>query len=124
MLVHVPEGHNYNDHSVDSNPESIVLEDPATFAARAANTPEPEPDSEPTPTPEPQPAAQADTSQTTKPAQAQSGTKTSTSTQTRTSSASLPRTGDAGATMPALVAALGLAAIAVSLRLRKNEMHR
>ncbi len=35
VLVHVPEGHNYNDNSADSNPNALVLTDPTTFATRA-----------------------------------------------------------------------------------------
>ena len=34
ILVHVPEGHNYNDH-LSASPESIVLADPQEFAERA-----------------------------------------------------------------------------------------
>ena len=35
VLVHVPDGHNFNDNSEDKNPNSVVLTDPATYASRA-----------------------------------------------------------------------------------------
>ena len=37
VLVHVPDGHKFNDCSVDANPESIVLKDPSAFATRAVD---------------------------------------------------------------------------------------
>lgn len=37
VLVHVPEGHGINDCSIASDPNSLVLYDPATFALRARN---------------------------------------------------------------------------------------
>jgi len=35
VLVHVPEGHNFNDNATMGDPDSLVLSDPAAFASRA-----------------------------------------------------------------------------------------